>query len=159
VSLNLKKPMGVRQKHEYQDNVANMVSEMCVVGVPQERIAKALGMDPETLRKLYRKELDTALLEKNRSVMRTLYDKCMAGDTTALIFWAKSRMGWRDRGEAEVNLTITPPFQPRQVTEVKDEPVVIENERVPDRMGDAPAEGDLHGSSEVPDSDSGEKVR
>ena len=159
MSLNLKTPLGRKIKHEYEDNVARMVSEMCVVGVPQERIAKALDMHEETLRSLYQKELDTALLEKNVTVMRNLYQKCMDGDTTALIFWAKSRMGWRDRGETEFNLTITPPFAPREVTEVVDEPAVIEHDPVPNGLGDGPTEGDLHGSDQVPDSDSGAKVR
>ena len=159
MSLNLKTPLGRRIKHQYEDNVAKMVSEMSVVGVPQERIAKALDMHEATLRDLYQRELDTALLEKNVSVMRTLYQKCMDGDTTALIFWAKSRMGWRDRGETEVNLTITPPFAPRAVAEVIDEPVVLENEPVPNGLGDSTPDGDLHEPVAVPNSDSGKTVR
>jgi Zn-dependent M16 (insulinase) family peptidase len=159
MSLNLKTPLGRKIKHEYEDTVANMVSEMCVVGVPQERIAKALNMHESTLRELYQKELDTALLHKNVKVMNNLYQKCMDGDTTALIFWAKSRMGWRDRGETEVNLTITPPFAPREVKEVVDEPVAIEHDPVSNGLGDGPTEGDLPGPDAVSDSDSGETVR
>jgi hypothetical protein len=159
MSLNLKAPVGRRIRHQYEDSVARMVSEMCVVGVPQERIAKALDMHEKTLKELYQRELDTAMMYRNIEVSKLLYQKCMDGDTTALIFWAKSRMGWRDRGETEVNLTITPPFAPRAVSEVVDEPKVLEHEPVSNGLGDDPPEGDLHTSGEVPHSGSRKTVR
>ena len=35
---------------------------------------------------------------------KRLFDKAISGDTTALIFWAKVRMGWKETQKVEPSL-------------------------------------------------------
>jgi len=67
-----------------------------MVGTPQEIVADVLGIDAKTLRKWYRDELDLAKAKANASVCGTLYKKCLAGDTTAMIFWLKTQAQWKE---------------------------------------------------------------
>ena len=79
------------------------VEQMSAVGIPQESICKVIrnGIDDKTLRKHFRKELDTALAKANSAIGTTLYNKAMGGDTTALIWWSKTRMGWKETNVTE----------------------------------------------------------
>lgn len=72
------------------------VESYSAVGIPQEDIARVLGIDPKTLRLHYREELDTAATKANAAVGGRLYAKALDGDTGSLIWWTKSRMGWRE---------------------------------------------------------------
>ena len=74
---------------------------MAAVGIPQSSIAVVLKMDEKTLRKWYREELDTAAIKANAKVGGKLFNKAMNGDTTAAIFWAKTRMGWKETSAVE----------------------------------------------------------
>ena len=74
---------------------------MAASGIPQVNIARCIrgGIDPKTLRKNFRDELDTSALLANNEVAKTLYQKAIAGDTTAMIWWTKTRMRWSERHE------------------------------------------------------------
>lgn len=74
------------------------VTQMCAVGIPHKMICKLVrdGIDDKTLRKHFKKELDTAKAKANASIGGALYKKAMAGDTASLIFWAKTQMGWKE---------------------------------------------------------------
>ena len=76
-----------------------MVEQMSAVGVPQADIAVVVrdGIDVKTLRKHFRQELDQALIKANAKVSGSLYNKCMAGDTSSLIWWEKTRQGRREK--------------------------------------------------------------
>jgi len=80
-----------------------MVSQMCAVGIPQESICRVVrdGIDDKTLRKHFRAELDTAVAKANAMVGGTLYNKAINGDTTAAIWWSKTRMGWSEKQRLE----------------------------------------------------------
>jgi len=79
-----------------------MVEQMSAVGITQAQIAMVVrdGIDLKTLRKHFRVELDTAAIKANAKVSGALYNKCMAGDTSSLIWWEKTRQG---RKEVTVN--------------------------------------------------------
>ncbi len=83
------------------------VNAMAAYGVPQDAIAGVLKIDPKTLRKHFRDELDHAGTVANSAVAQSLYRKA-TGDgpqsVTAAIFWAKTRMGWRE-SPTELQLT------------------------------------------------------
>ena len=55
-----------------------------------------IGIDPKTLRLHYRDELDLASAKANAVVGGALFNKAKAGDTTAMIFWMKTRAGWKE---------------------------------------------------------------
>ncbi len=79
------------------DELREIVESMSGVGIPQDSIALVLDIAPKTLRKHFRAELDTAAIKANAKVGGTLFAKATSGDTTAAIFWAKTRMGWREK--------------------------------------------------------------
>ena len=83
---------------EPTDDERKLVEQMTAVGIPQESIALVIrdGIDDKTLRKHFRRELDTAKIRANAKIGGTLFNKAMAGDTTAAIFWAKTQMGWKE---------------------------------------------------------------
>ena len=73
-------------------------------GVSEADIARVLGIDPKTLRKHYREELDTGHIVANAKVAESLFRKA-TGDgrqsVTAAIFWLKTRAGWRERPSSD----------------------------------------------------------
>lgn len=64
-------------------------------GINHEDIAKHLEISPDTLTTHYRRELDTAITDANEAMAKSLYKNGMNGDTTAQIFWLKTRARWR----------------------------------------------------------------
>ena len=73
-----------------------------MIGTPQETIASILGIDPKTLRKHYREELDHALAQANATIGGALFNKARNGDIAAQIFWLKTRAKWRERQELDL---------------------------------------------------------
>ncbi len=100
------------------DEERTMVEKMASVGITQTEISKVVGdgIDDKTLRKHFRKELDTAKIKANAAVGLTLYNKALNGDTAALIWYSKAQMGWREKshleiehsGDLSVNINLTP---------------------------------------------------
>jgi len=85
------------------DDERRLVEQMCAVGIPQESICLVVrdGIDDKTLRKHFRRELDTAKIKANAKIGGTLFNKAVNGDTTAAIFWAKTQMGWKETNVSE----------------------------------------------------------
>lgn len=77
---------------------------MTAIGIPQEDVAKVIGIDVKTLYKYYREELDTAMIKANAAVGGKLYQKCMQGDTASILFWMKTKMGWKETSVQEQQL-------------------------------------------------------
>lgn len=91
--------LGGRPEHKPTDKDRQMAETMSGYGVPQEGIAKAIGIDIKTLCKHYSDELLSGVTKANSAVAQSLYQKALgndAGAVTAAIFWAKTRMGWKD---------------------------------------------------------------
>ena len=78
-----------------------------MVGTPQEDIARVIGISDRTLRKYYRDELDLALAKANATIGGSLFNKAKNGDTSAQIFWLKTRAGFREK-EVEKQLDPQP---------------------------------------------------
>ena len=87
------------------DDERRLVEQMCAVGIPQESICLVVrdGIDDKTLRKHFRRELDTTKIKANAKIGGTLFNKAVNGDTTAAIFWAKTQMGWKETNVQENN--------------------------------------------------------
>ena len=88
-----------RPVHTPEPALRRQVEAMAGYGIPELGIAKVIGVDPKTLRKHYRSELDLGHLKANSAVAQSLFKKA-TGDgpqsVTAAIFWAKTRMGWKE---------------------------------------------------------------
>jgi hypothetical protein len=87
---------------------------MAGYGVPEADIARVVGIDPKTLRKHYRDELDTGHIKATAKVAEFLFRKATTEGSqavTAAIFWLKTRGGWKETtvnemaGPVKVELT------------------------------------------------------
>ena len=88
-----------RRAHRPDDFHRRQVEAMAGYGVPEHAIARVVKIDPKTLRKHYREELDTGQIKATAKVAESLFRKA-TGDgsqsVTAAIFWLKTRGGWRE---------------------------------------------------------------
>ena len=73
------------------------VNAMAGYGIPQDDIARVIGVDPKTLRKHFRNELDTGETIATAKVAESLYKQATGGNVAAAIFWMKARAGWSER--------------------------------------------------------------
>jgi hypothetical protein len=73
-------------------------------GVPQPDIATHIGIDPKTLRKWFRDELDRGSIEATTKVAQSLFRMATEGNNVAAaIFWMKARAGWREKQQVELS--------------------------------------------------------
>jgi hypothetical protein len=77
------------------------VEHFTSTGYTQTQIAALLGKSTDSLQRHCREELNLGGLKANARVAGKLYEKCMEGDTASLIFWAKTRLGWRETQKHE----------------------------------------------------------
>ena len=86
-----------RPQIEVTDKDRRLVKTLGRAGVPQQIISDLVcgGISLNTLKKHFSYELTVGKAFANYIVAKTLFNKAMAGDTTALIFWAKTQMDWR----------------------------------------------------------------
>lgn len=73
------------------------VEHFVACGMTQEQIGLVLDKSTDSLQRHCRHELDAGLLKVNARVGARLFKKAMDGDTASLIFWMKSRAGWKER--------------------------------------------------------------
>jgi hypothetical protein len=76
------------------------VRHLSGLGVSQDDIARIIKCAPKTLRKRFRDELDRGVAEANAVISGCLFAAAKAGNTTAQIFWLKTRAGWKEGGSA-----------------------------------------------------------
>lgn len=91
------KNKGGRPSHKPDDASRRSVQAMAGYGILEIDIAKVVGIDPKTLRKHYRDELDTGHIRANARVAESLYQQAINGNVTAGIWWTKARMGWSEK--------------------------------------------------------------
>jgi len=84
-------------KHEPTKETRAQIQALSGFGIQEPEIAKYIGIDPKTLRKYYRQELDVGHIHANAQVARSLYNQAVGGNTTAAIFWLKARAGFSER--------------------------------------------------------------
>jgi hypothetical protein len=87
--------------HQPTDETREKVTSHARVGTPHEMIGRILGIDPKTLRKWYRDELDVSHSEANATIGGALFNKALKGDTAAQIFWMKTRAGFRESAHVD----------------------------------------------------------
>jgi hypothetical protein len=72
------------------------VEAMAAYGIPEPDISRVVGIDPKTLRKHYRDELDMGATKANAQVAGFLFNSAKNGNVSAQIFWLKTRARWRE---------------------------------------------------------------
>lgn len=88
--------------HKRKEETAEQVRKWAAVGVPIKMIAERIGIADKTLSLHYGDELRNGAMDANANIAGKLYQKAMNGDTTAMIFWCKTRMGWREKHSHEI---------------------------------------------------------
>lgn len=108
---------------------ARQVETMTGFGIRQHDIATALELTARTMRKYYKRELDTGAIKANARVAQALYKNAVQNENvTAQIWWTKTRMGWKEPrdafidGDGNMHITIVtgvprPDDQPQAVTD------------------------------------------
>jgi hypothetical protein len=103
------------KSHEPTDQTRSEVSALASFGIPQADIASYLGISKPTLAKHYAEELKFSSIKANAAVGKYLY-RLASGmalkDSSnpashsecarSAMFWAKTRMGWRETNRTEV---------------------------------------------------------
>jgi hypothetical protein len=82
-----------RRAHRPTAFTRRQVEAMAGYGVPEESIARVVGVDPKTLRKHYCEELDTGQIKATAKVAESLFRKATgegSQSVTAAIFWLKT---------------------------------------------------------------------
>jgi hypothetical protein len=88
-----------RPAHRPDATSRRQVEAMTAYGVPELNIASVIGIDPKTLRKHYRDELDNGQVKATAKVAESLFRKATSDgpqSVTAAIFWLKTKGGWRE---------------------------------------------------------------
>jgi hypothetical protein len=92
-----------RPHHLPDETTRNKVFMLSTVGTRHEDIATVLGISADTLTKYYHDELAKGRIEANASVAETLFKQAKEGNTTAMIFWLKSRAKWKETSQHEIS--------------------------------------------------------
>lgn len=93
-----------RMPLEPTDAERKQVEALSGYGLPIEQIAMLIrdGIDADTLRKHFSSELISGKSKANAQIGRTLFQKAMGGDTTAMIWWSKTQMRWSETQKHEL---------------------------------------------------------
>src|SRR3990167_8316528 len=95
-----------RKAHRPDPATRRQVEALGGYGVPEAEIAGVVGVDPTTLRKLYRPEPDHGHTKANARVAEKLYRKATGEGREAVaaaIFWLKTRAGWKETSLHELS--------------------------------------------------------
>ena len=98
--------------HQPTDKTRAEIIALRSYGVHIKEVAAYIGMDDKTLYKYYREELENSAIKANANVGKFLYQaasgQALATGAThsdcvrAAMFWAKTRMGWKETNVQEV---------------------------------------------------------
>jgi uncharacterized protein YjcR len=91
-----------RPAHQPTDQNRLQVKTLAAVGIRFEDIAAKLGISADTLTKYYAKDLDDGRVDANAAIGKSLYDQARNGNTAAMIFWLKTRAGWKETNSLEL---------------------------------------------------------
>jgi hypothetical protein len=107
-----------RRAHKPDPAERKQVETLAAYGIPEEDISRVVGIDPKTLRKHYRDELDLGTTKANAQVAGFLFNSARNGNVSAQIFWLKTRARWR---EVPMELKHSGSIQCKDLSELSDE--------------------------------------
>jgi|HubBroStandDraft_6_1064221.scaffolds.fasta_scaffold298178_2 hypothetical protein len=92
----------------------NQVEAMVGFGIRHDEISRLIinprtgkPIDEKTLRLRFRTELDTGVTKANVGVASAIYKEAVEkNNVTAMIWWTKARMGWKERTDVNLSGTI-----------------------------------------------------
>ena len=107
-----------RRAHRPDPSQRRQVEALAAYGIPEEDISGVVGIDPKTLRKHYRDELNLGETKANAQVAGFLFNAAKNGNVTAQIFWLKTRAKWR---ETPMELKHSGSIARKDLSEISDE--------------------------------------
>lgn len=113
-------PGAGRPAFQPTDAERKQVEALSGYGLPIEQIAVLVrdGIDTDTLRKHFAQELISGKAKANGQVGKTLFQKVMAGDTAAAIWWSKTQMRWKEVQHHEHSGVDGAPIEYRKIERV-----------------------------------------
>ena len=104
----------------------SQVVKLAGYGMPQDHIAALIrdGISKDTLFKYFHRELILGKAKTNQEVGGLFINKIRQGDTTAMIWWTKSQMGWSEKQRHEIT---GPDGEPIQFSRI--ERVIVDPEK------------------------------
>jgi len=97
--------------HQPTDKTRAEIVALRSYGVPIKEVAAYIGIDDKTLYKYYKDELENSAIKANANVGKFLYQAASGQALTtgatysdcvrAAMFWAKTRMGWKETNAQE----------------------------------------------------------
>lgn len=92
--------------HKPTDEQRKLVEQLSGRGLPHKMIVSLIDgvSHEETLRTHYREELDRGAAKACAQVAGKLFEKCMSGDTASILFWMKTRCGFRENMSEDSSL-------------------------------------------------------
>ena len=97
--------------HQPTDKTRAEIVALRSYGVPIKEVAAYIGIDDKTMYKYYRPELEQSAMKANANVGKFLYQAASGQALTtgatysdcvrAAMFWAKTRMGWKETNVQE----------------------------------------------------------
>ena len=93
-----------RPAFEPTDSERKQVEALSGYGLPIDQIGALIrdGISVDTLRAHFASEMQSGKAKANAQVGKTLFQKVMAGDTTAAIWWSKTQMRWAETQKHEL---------------------------------------------------------
>jgi len=109
---------------EITDAMRADVRRFAEIGIPYAIIARIMDMSAATLKRRCRAELDAGVEVANARIALTLFETAMNGNTTAMLWWEKTRAGRREGSVSDPHgigtraaETITPDMSAREAAE------------------------------------------
>lgn len=90
-------------EHKTTDESRKLVRTLSSVGITYEDIASKLNISADTLSKHYKQDLLDGRVDANALIGQSLYQSARDGNTSAQIFWLKTRAGWKETNALELS--------------------------------------------------------
>ena len=114
-----------RRAHQPDPGLRRQVEAMAAYGIPEDDIARVVTIDPKTLRKHYRDELDMGATKANAQVAGFLFNSARNGNVTAQIFWLKTRASWKEAPSEHRHVAAVGTFDVREMSDEELERIVF----------------------------------
>jgi hypothetical protein len=98
--------MTIHNPHEVTDALRQRVSDLAIAGIPQYMIANVIGIDEDTLKKHYQRELDCSEPEAVERVASTVVMQAINGNEKSQALYLKTKgakYGWVEKQVIETN--------------------------------------------------------
>lgn len=102
------------RQSDYKPEFAELARNYCLLGATEGELGPLLGVTDRTVRNWKKKHpefaeaIEMGTMKPNARVVGKLFDECMSGNITAIIWWTKNKMGWRDRTDVVAKVGISP---------------------------------------------------